>query len=135
MALALPIKNGKVTTAYKKLGKMWSKGYHTGVDFAVAQGTDIVAVADGVIVNSNWGKAYGVQLVQEIVHNNKKSWVIYAHLSKALVKIGDKVTKGQHIAESGNTGNSSGPHLHFEVRNNIRWSAGTDVDPKEVLKI
>jgi murein DD-endopeptidase MepM/ murein hydrolase activator NlpD len=61
--------------------------------------------------------------------------VIYAHLSKALVKIGDKVTKGQHIAESGNTGNSSGPHLHFEVRNNIRWSAGTDVDPKEVLKI
>jgi murein DD-endopeptidase MepM/ murein hydrolase activator NlpD len=135
MALALPIKNGKITTAYKKLGKMWSKGYHTGIDFAVAQGTDIVAVADGVIVNANWGKAYGVQLVQEVVHNNKKSWVIYAHLSKAFVKIGDKVTKGQHIAESGNTGNSTGSHLHFEVRNNIRWSAGTDVDPKDVLKI
>ena len=133
--MALPIKDGKITTAYKQKGSHWSKGYHTGIDFAVAQGTNIVAVADGVIVNANWGKAYGVQLVQEVVQNNKKSWVIYAHLSKALVKIGDKVTKGQHIAESGNTGNSTGPHLHFEVRNNIRWSAGTDIDPKDVLKI
>ena len=132
--MGLPIKDGKITTAYKKLGKMWSKGYHTGVDFAVPQGTDIIAVADGVISNANWGKAYGVQLVQEVVLNGKKSWVIYAHLSKALVKIGDKVTKGQHIGESGNTGNSSGPHLHFENRNNIRWSAGQDIDPKEVLE-
>lgn len=133
MALALPIKDGKITTAYKKKGKMWSKGYHTGIDFAVAQGTDIVAVADGVISNANWGKAYGVQLVQEVVQDNKKSWVIYAHLSKSLVKIGDKVVKGQHIGESGNTGNSSGPHLHFEVRNNVRWSAGSDVDPQVLL--
>ena len=130
----LPIKDGKITTPYKKLGKMWSRGYHTGVDFAVPQGTDIVAVADGVIANANWGKAYGTHLVQEVVHNDKKSWVIYAHLSKALVKIGDKVTKGQHIGESGNTGNSSGPHLHFENRNNIRWSQGQDIDPKEVLE-
>jgi murein DD-endopeptidase MepM/ murein hydrolase activator NlpD len=130
----LPIKDGKITTPYKKLGKMWSKGYHTGVDFAVPQGTDIVAVADGVIANANWGKSYGIHLVQEVVLNDKKSWVIYAHLSKALVKIGDKVTKGQHIGESGNTGNSSGPHLHFENRDNIRWSAGKDIDPKAVLE-
>jgi murein DD-endopeptidase MepM/ murein hydrolase activator NlpD len=60
-------------------------------------------------------------------------WVIYAHLSKALVKAGDKVTKGQHIGESGNTGNSSGPHLHFEMRDNIRWSAGKDIDPAAIL--
>ena len=132
--MALPIKDGKITTAYKKKGKMWSKGYHTGVDFAVPQGTDIVAVADGVIANANWGKSYGVQIVQEVVQNDKKSWVIYAHLSKSLVKAGDKVTKGQHIGESGNTGNSSGPHLHFENRNNIRWSAGQDLDPKAILE-
>jgi murein DD-endopeptidase MepM/ murein hydrolase activator NlpD len=131
--MSLPIENGKITTAYKKKGKMWSKGYHTGVDFAVPQGTNIVAVADGVIANANWGKAYGVQLVQEVVQNDKKSWVIYAHLSKALVKIGDKVVKGQHIAESGNTGNSSGPHLHFENRSNVRWSAGQDLDPADIL--
>ncbi len=127
--MGLPIANGKITTPYKKLGKMWSKGYHTGVDFAVPVGTDIIAVADGKIENANWGKAYGVQLVQSV----PGGWVIYAHLSKALVKPGDVVTKGQHIGESGNTGNSSGPHLHFEMRNNIRWSAGQDIDPQGIL--
>lgn len=133
--MGLPIKDGTITTAYGKKGKMWSKGYHTGIDFAVAQGTDVVAVAPGVIANSNWGKAYGIQLVQEVLHNDKKFYVIYAHLSKALVKVGDKVVKGQHIGESGNTGNSSGPHLHFEVRDNIRWSSGKDIDPKFVLQM
>lgn len=127
--MGLPIAGGKVTTPYKKLGKMWSKGYHTGVDFAVPTGTDIIAVADGKIENASWGKAYGTQLVQKV----PGGWVIYAHLSKALVKPGDVVKKGQHIAESGNTGNSSGPHLHFEMRDNIRWSAGKDIDPAAVL--
>jgi murein DD-endopeptidase MepM/ murein hydrolase activator NlpD len=60
-------------------------------------------------------------------------WVIYAHLNKVRVKPGAIVTKGQIIGESGNTGNSSGPHLHFEMRDNIRWSAGKDIDPKEIL--
>jgi murein DD-endopeptidase MepM/ murein hydrolase activator NlpD len=127
--MGLPIKDGKITTPYKKAGKMWSKGYHTGVDFACKEGTDIIAVADGKIENASWGKSYGVQLVQKV----EGGWVIYAHLSKALVKAGDKVVKGQHIGESGNTGNSSGPHLHFEMRNNIRWSAGTDIDPAGIL--
>lgn len=130
--MALPIKDGKITTPYKKLGKMWSKGYHTGVDFAVPQGTDILAVADGKVANANWGKAYGTHIVQKI--ENQDVWVIYAHLSKSLVKIGDEIKKGQHIGESGNTGNSSGPHLHFEARNNVRWSAGQDVDPKGILE-
>jgi len=128
--MGLPIKGGKITTAYKKPGKMWSKGYHTGVDFAVPVGTDVVAVADGVIEPANWGNAYGTQLVQKV----EGGWVIYAHLSKALVKPGDKVKRGQHIGESGNTGNSSGPNLHFEMRDNIRWSSGKDIDPAKVLK-
>jgi len=127
--MALPIKDGKITTAYKKAGKMWSKGYHTGVDFAVPTGTDVLAVADGKIENASWGKAYGVHLVQKV----EGGWFLYAHLSKALVKAGDTVTKGQHIGESGNTGNSSGPHLHAELRNNIRWSAGKDLDPAGIL--
>jgi murein DD-endopeptidase MepM/ murein hydrolase activator NlpD len=127
--MALPIKNGKITCVYGKKGKMWSRGYHTGCDFAVPVGTDILAVADGKIENANWGKSYGTQLVQKV----DGGWVIYAHLSKALVKPGDKVKKGQHIGESGNTGNSSGPHLHFEMRDNIRWSAGKDIDPKDIL--
>ena len=128
--MALPIKDGKITTAYKKLGKMWSKGYHTGVDFSCKEGTEIIAVADGKIEPANWGKSYGIQAVQKV----EGGWVIYAHLSQLLVKAGDKVTKGQLIGKSGNTGNSSGPHLHFEMRNNIRWSAGQDIDPKAILE-
>jgi murein DD-endopeptidase MepM/ murein hydrolase activator NlpD len=131
--MALPIKKGKITTKYKKKGKMWSKGYHSGVDFAVPSGTDILAVANGVIAKANWGKSYGIQIVQQVSVANKKAWVIYAHLSKSCVKPGDKVVKGQHIGQSGNTGNSSGPHLHFEMRTNIRWSAGSDLDPAGIL--
>lgn len=128
--MALPIKNGKITTPYKKAGKMWSKGYHTGVDFAVPQGTDVLAVADGKVANANWGKAYGIHIVHDL---GDGTFVIYAHLSKSLVKVGDKIKAGQHIGESGNTGNSSGAHLHFERRDNIRWSAGKPIDPTEIL--
>jgi murein DD-endopeptidase MepM/ murein hydrolase activator NlpD len=127
--MGLPIKDAKITTPYGKKGKMWSRGYHTGIDVACKVGTDIIAVADGKIEKANWGSSYGVQLVQKV----DGGWVIYAHLSKALVKAGDKVVKGQHIAESGNTGNSSGPHLHFEMRDNIRWSAGKDINPAAIL--
>jgi murein DD-endopeptidase MepM/ murein hydrolase activator NlpD len=124
-----PIKDGKITTPYKKTGKMWSKGYHSGVDYACKEGTDILAVANGKVETANWGKSYGTQIVQKV----EGGWVIYAHLSKSLVKAGDMLTMGQHIGESGNTGNSSGPHLHFEMRDNIRWSAGKDIDPSAVL--
>lgn len=127
--MGLPIKDGKITTKYGKKGKMWSKGYHTGVDFAVPVGTDIVAVADGKIENASWGKAYGTALVQKV----EGGWVIYAHLSKTFVKAGDAVKAGEVIAKSGNTGNSSGPHLHFEYRDNIRWSAGKDINPANIL--
>jgi len=129
--MGLPIKDGKITTHYKKLGKMWSKGYHTGVDFACKEGTEIIAVADGKIEPANWGKSYGIQAVQKV----EGGWVIYAHLSKLDVKAGDVVKEGQRIGASGNTGNSSGPHLHFEMRNNIRWSAGQDLDPSNILGV
>lgn len=128
--MALPIKNGKITTAYKKAGKMWSKGYHTGVDFACKIGTPILAVADGKIENANWGKSYGNQVVQKV----DGGWVIYAHLNAVRCKPGQQVTKGQIIGESGNSGNSSGPHLHFEYRSKLRWSDGEDLDPKDLLK-
>jgi len=127
--MALPIKNGKITTAYKKPGKMWSKGYHTGVDFAVKTGTPVLAVADGKIENANWGKSYGNQVVQKV----DGGWVIYAHLNAVRCKPGQVVKKGQIVGESGNSGNSSGPHLHFEYRSKLRWSDGVDLDPKEIL--
>ena len=120
-----PIAGKTPSTPYRRLGKFWSKGYHTGVDYAVPVGTDVLAVADGKITNANWGKSYGTQLVQTC----EGGFFIYAHLSKVLVKNGDSVVAGQVIAKTGNTGNSTGPHLHAEYRSNIKWSAGTDLDP------
>jgi len=119
-----PIAGKLPSTPYKKLGKRWSKGYHTGVDYAVPVGTDVLAIADGTIVGANWGKSYGTQLVCHI----DGGWIIYAHLSATLVKLGDTIKAGQVIAKSGNTGNSTGPHLHVELRNHIRWSLGSDMD-------
>jgi murein DD-endopeptidase MepM/ murein hydrolase activator NlpD len=60
-------------------------------------------------------------------------YFIYAHLSKTLVKAGDKVKEGQVIAKSGNTGNSTGPHLHAELRTKSHWSSGTDLDPAKLI--
>lgn len=128
--MALPIINGKITTPYKKAGKMWSKGYHTGVDFAQPVGTPVHAVADGTVANANWGKSYGIQIVQSL---GDGTFCIYAHLSKSNKKAGETITKGELIGYVGSTGNSSGAHLHFERRNNIRWSAGQDLDPMELL--
>ena len=124
-----PIAGKTPSTPYKKLGKMWSKGYHTGVDYAVPVGTDVLAVADGVIDPANWGASYGTQLVQKL----DGGYFIYAHLSSTLVKPGQKVSEGQIIAKSGNTGNSSGPHLHAELRNGPRWSTSTDLDPSALI--
>jgi murein DD-endopeptidase MepM/ murein hydrolase activator NlpD len=126
-----PIAGKTPSTGYRKVGRHWSKGYHTGIDYAVPVGTDVLAVADGKITNANWGRSYGTQLVQAV----DGGWFIYAHLSSTLVKAGDVVKAGQVIAKSGNTGNSTGPHLHAELRNNIKWSAGTDLDPAALVGI
>jgi murein DD-endopeptidase MepM/ murein hydrolase activator NlpD len=128
--MALPIKNGKITTVFGKPGKSWSTGAHTGVDFAVPIGTPVLAAADGKVVNANWGKAYGNQVIMTA----PGGFVIYAHLNKVRVKPGMVVKKGQIVGESGNSGNSSGPHLHLELRDNIHWSSGKAKDPKDLLK-
>lgn len=134
--MASPIKGGKITTRFKKPGKHWSKGYHTGVDYAVPVGTDVYAMQGGTVTAANWGKSYGTQIVidQDALNDGTPNripggWAIYAHLSESLVKPGQRVEKGQLIGKSGNTGNSTGPHLHTEVRNNIKWSAGVERDP------
>jgi murein DD-endopeptidase MepM/ murein hydrolase activator NlpD len=128
--VALPIKDGKITTKWKQPGKHWSSGFHTGVDFAQPVGTPVYAVADGKVANANWGKAYGTQIVQDL---GDGTFCIYAHLSKSNKKAGEAIAKGELIGYVGNTGNSTGAHLHFERRNNIRWSAGQPIDPTEIL--
>lgn len=103
-----------------------SRGYHTGVDFANPIGTPIAASDNGVVIKAGWYGGYGNMV--EINHGNGIV-TLYAHCSALLVKNGETVKKGQVIAKVGSTGNSTGPHLHFEVRKN-----GQPVDPMPYLK-
>jgi murein DD-endopeptidase MepM/ murein hydrolase activator NlpD len=98
---------------------------HTGLDFPADPGTPVVAAAGGVVVTSEWHPAYGNLL--EIDHG-RGLLTRYAHNSKVLVKIGDVIRRGQPIAAVGNTGRSTGPHLHFEV-----LLEGAPQDPEKFL--
>lgn len=86
---------------------------HEGIDFVADQGTRVMASAGGVVLAAEYHSQYGNQI--EIDHGNDFS-SRYAHLSKINVKVGQIVKRGQAIGASGNTGRSTGPHLHFEVR-------------------
>lgn len=85
---------------------------HTGLDFQANQGVPILAAAGGIVVTQEFHSAYGNMI--EIDHGNDLI-TRYAHASRTLVKKGDLIKRGQKIAEVGNTGRSTGPHLHFEV--------------------
>ena len=89
--------------------------FHAGVDFIAAPGSPILAAAGGVIAASEWHTEYGNMV--DIDHDNGLT-TRYAHLSKKTVKVGDVVLKGQRIGDLGQTGRATGPHLHFEVRQN-----------------
>ena len=86
---------------------------HEGIDFIVDVGTPVVAAAGGVVQFAGFHPQYGNMI--DIDHGNDLV-TRYAHLSKVLVKEGDLLQRGRHIADSGNTGRTTGPHLHFEVR-------------------
>lgn len=115
-------------TPYRKAGS-WASGYHTGVDFPVPTGTSVKAVAGGTVVSAGWEGSYGYQVV--IRHSDGK-YSQYAHLSALTVRDGQKVNAGQRIARSGSTGNSTGPHLHFEMRTGPGY--GSDIDPVSYLR-
>ncbi|MCX3291497.1 transglycosylase family protein [Streptomyces sp. NEAU-H22] len=116
-------------TPYRKAGSSWSKGYHTGIDFPVPTGTSVKSVAAGSVVSAGWGGSFGYQVV---VRHADGRYSQYAHLSAISVRDGQSVSAGQRIGRSGSTGNSSGPHLHFEVRTGPGF--GSDVDPVAYLR-
>lgn len=88
---------------------------HTGVDFAVPQGTNIHAADSGTVILAEWWSGYGYCV---IIDHGGGVWTLYGHIRKGGIRVsaGDKVNRGDVVAESGSTGNSTGPHLHFEVR-------------------
>lgn len=94
---------------------------HTGVDISARKGQSIVAVSGGTVIMADWFGGYGKTVI--IDHGSKKS-TLYAHASKILVSEGEEVKAGQKIMEAGDTGLATGPHLHFEVREN-----GNPVNP------
>lgn len=95
---------------------------HGGLDLACGEGSDVHAVLGGEVILSEYSDSYGNYLIIE--HGNGYQ-TLYAHCSKLLKKEGDSVECGETIALSGNTGNSTGPHLHIEVREN-----GERIDPE-----
>ncbi|KUL39614.1 M23 family metallopeptidase [Streptomyces regalis] len=133
IAWVSPVKKYTKSASFAQAGGMW-QSTHSGQDFAVASGTQVVAAHGGTVVKAGGngagdGPAYGNAVV--IKHGNG-SYSQYAHLSRIDVKVGQVVKTGQHIAKSGNTGNSSGPHLHFEIRTTANY--GSAVDPVAFLR-
>lgn len=109
-----PISGGRQSSGFGKRTAP-TKGastYHKGIDWATPTGTAVFASCGGTVAKAGWGSGYGY--VVYINHEDGRQ-TRYAHLSKILVKAGQKVRQGEKIALSGNTGVSTGPHLHFEI--------------------
>ncbi|MGW1817734.1 M23 family metallopeptidase [Streptomyces sp. NPDC002125] len=128
-AFHLPVAGSHVTTGYKSGGALWSSGSHSGVDFQAASGSSVVAVGAGTVVEAGWGGAYGNNIVLRMKDG---TYTQYGHLSSIGVSVGQSVTSGQQIGLSGSTGNSTGPHLHFEARTTPEY--GSDMDPVAYLR-
>ncbi|CAM5485453.1 peptidase [Streptomyces tanashiensis] len=128
-----PVTAYALSASFNQGGAMWAHK-HSGQDFAVPVGTPVKAAGAGTVVKAGPngggdGPAYGNAIV--VKHANG-TYSQYAHLSKIQVHIGQKVGAGQQIALSGNTGNSSGPHLHFEIRTTPNY--GSAVNPMAFLR-
>lgn len=122
-----PISGGRLTSGFgrRRAPKAGASTYHKGVDWATATGTPVYASSGGVVAKAGWGRGYGY--VVYINHPDGRQ-TRYGHLSRVLVSAGQSVSQGQRIALSGNTGVSTGPHLHFEI-----LIGGSQVNPLNYL--
>lgn len=116
---------GRLTSPFGyRIHPIWKdRRFHNGIDLAAPQGTPVFAAKDGVVINSSYLNSYG-NLV--IINHGDGYTSYYAHLSRFNCNVGDVVRQGQKIGEMGNTGDSTGPHLHFEIRK--------DKEPQNPLK-
>ncbi len=121
--LAMPVKSAFRYTS--PFGRRWGRA-HNGIDMAGPTGTPIYATADGVVVHAGWQRGYGN--VVKIKHELGTE-TIYGHMSKIRVTKGQRVSRADRIGDMGNTGRSTGSHLHYEVRVN-----GQPVNPMKFIK-
>lgn len=120
---SIPVKNAfRFTSGY---GMRWGR-MHQGTDFAAAHGTPIYSTADGVVIHAGWLSGYGrlVKIQHEFGIETR-----YAHMSKIRVKVGQRVSRGERIGDMGNSGRSTGTHLHYEIR-----VGGNAVNPMIYIK-
>lgn len=127
-----PVSHYKLTASFDQAGGLWSHK-HSGQDFAVPVGTNVMAAHNGIVVKAGGngagdGPAYGNAIV---IKHGSHLYSQYAHLSRIDVHVGEHVKAGEHIAKSGNTGNTTGPHLHFEIRTTPNY--GSAVNPVTFL--
>lgn len=122
-----PISGGRLSSNFgrRSAPTRGASTYHKGIDWATPVGTAVVASSAGTVVRAGWGSGYGY--VVYINHQDGRQ-TRYGHLSKVLVKVGQTVSQGEKIALSGNTGRSTGPHLHFEI-----LIGGSQVNPLQYL--
>ncbi|HVT35258.1 MAG TPA: M23 family metallopeptidase, partial [Nevskiaceae bacterium] len=123
-----PVDNGWISSTFGWRTDPFTGRYaqHTGIDFAAREGADVLAVATGIVTEA--GERFGYGNLVEINHGN--GYVTrYGHNERILVKVGDKINKGQRIALMGSTGRSTGPHVHFEVLFN-----GNVVNPQQYIQ-
>ncbi|MCR4705497.1 MAG: M23 family metallopeptidase [Lachnospiraceae bacterium] len=122
-----PISGGRFTSGFgrRKAPKKGASTYHKGVDWATPVGTAVMASCGGTVVKAGWASGYGNVIFINHIDGRQTR---YGHLSRVLVKPGQKVNQGQKIALSGNTGVSTGPHVHFEI-----LIGGSQVNPLNYL--
>lgn len=123
--LVLPVEGYELTGRFGASSGLWSST-HTGLDFAVAQGTAIRAITDAVVVSTAYDGSYGLKTVLR-TDDGTELW--FCHQDSATVAAGEHVVAGQEIGSVGMTGNTTGPHLHLEVRP----GGGDPVDPEVAL--
>jgi murein DD-endopeptidase MepM/ murein hydrolase activator NlpD len=123
-----PTRHFHVTEMFGVPGPYWASGYHTGIDFATAYGTPVVAVGNGTIARTGWDGSYGNQIRLRLP-NGDQVW--YNHLSSIGVARGQPVARGQALGRVGDTGNAFGYHLHLEYR--VSGHLSHPVDPLPYL--
>ena len=134
-----PIKSGIVSFPYG--AKYKTGGIHKGIDYRAAIGTPVVAAVPGVVVHAGkhiykkgWGWSFGLHVIIDndaFVDGSAGLWAGYCHLNGVNVTVGQRVRQGQLVGTSGNTGRSTGPHLHFQILASRTWNPTKHRNPQK----